>query len=98
MFSDPDDLMSYPVPDRFADRYSELRLCPSVTDVTMTSLPRALLLGLGEVATPLSAHLGGYAADGRVGGLLAEGTGHPGVAPVMAERCAWRATDETLMR
>jgi len=54
-------------------------------------------LGLGEVANPLNAHLG-YAADERVGGLLAKGAGHPDIAPVVAERCTWRATDESLMR
>jgi len=30
--SDSDDLMSYPVPDRFAGRHFGSRLCPSVTD------------------------------------------------------------------
>jgi hypothetical protein len=34
-FSDPNDLMSYPVPDQFADRYIESRLCRSVTNVTI---------------------------------------------------------------
>ena len=28
--------MSYPVPDKFADRYVESRLCPSVTNVTIS--------------------------------------------------------------
>ena len=97
MSSDSDDLMSYPVPDRFAGRYFESRLCPSVTDVTINVVAASSLLGLGEVANPLSAHLG-YAADEHVGELLAEGAGHPGVAPAVAERCTWRATDETLMR
>ena len=55
------------------------------------------LLGLGEVANPLSAHTG-YDADERVGALIAKGAGNPGVAPVVAERCTLRATDESLMR
>jgi hypothetical protein len=96
-FSDPNDLMSYPVPDKFADRYIESRLCPSVTNVTINVVAVNSLLGLGDVANPLSAHLG-YAADERVGGLLAKGAGHPGVAPIVAERCTWRATDESLMQ
>jgi hypothetical protein len=49
-FSDPNDLMSYPVPDRFADRYIESRLCPSVTNVTVNVAAVNSLLGLGEVA------------------------------------------------
>jgi hypothetical protein len=96
-FSDPNDLMSYPVPDKFADRYIESRLCPSVTNVTINVVEVNSLLGLGDVANPLSAHLG-YAADERVGGLLAKGAGHPGVAPSVAERCTWRKTDESLMQ
>ena len=95
-FSDPNDLMSYPVPDKFADRYIESRLCPSVTNVTINVVAVNSLLGVGDVANPLSAHLG-YAADERVGGLLAKGAGHPGVALVVAERCTWSATDESLM-
>ena len=96
-FSDPNDLMSYPVPDKFADRYVESRLCPSVTNVTINIVTASSLLGLGEVANPLGAHLG-YAADERVGGLIAKGAGHDGVAPVVTERCTFRATDESLMR
>ena len=96
-FSDPNDIMSYPVPDKFADRYIDSRLCPSVTNVTINVAGVNSLLGLSEVANPLNAHLG-YAADERVGGLLAKGAGHPDLAPVVAERCTWRATDESLMR
>jgi hypothetical protein len=96
-FSDPNDLMSYPVPDRFAERYIESRLCPQVTNVTINVAGVNSLLGLGEVANPLSAHTG-YDADERVGALIAKGAGHPDIAPVVAERCTWRETDESLMR
>jgi hypothetical protein len=96
-FSDPNDTMSYPVPDRFAERYIDSRLCPSVTNVTINVAAVNSLLGLGEVASPLSAHTG-YDADERVGALLAQGAGHPGVAPIVAQRCTWRGTDEGLMR
>jgi hypothetical protein len=96
-FSDPNDLMSYPVPDRFADRFIESRLCPSVTNVTINVATVTSLLGFSDVADPLGAHLG-YDADQRVGALLAHGAGHPGVAPLVAERCTWRETDESLMR
>ena len=53
-------------------------------------------MGLGNVANSLSAHLG-YDADERVGGLMANGAGHAGVAPIVAERCTWHETDESLM-
>ena len=53
-FSDPNDLMSYPVPDKFADKYIESRLCPSVTNVTINVVAVNSLLGLGDVANPLA--------------------------------------------
>jgi hypothetical protein len=96
-FSDPNDIMSYPVPDRFAERYIDSRLCPSVTNVTINVAAVSSFFGLGEAANPLSAHTG-YDADERVGALLAQGAGHPGVAPIVAQRCTWRETDESLMR
>lgn len=96
-FSDPNDLMSYPVPDKFADRYIESRLCPSVTNVTINIASVSSLLGLGNVANPMAAHIG-YDADERVGALIAKGAGHAGVAPVVADRCTWQETDETLMK
>ena len=75
-FSDPDDPMSYPVPDKFADQYIESRLCPSVTNVSINVAAVNSLLGLGEVANPLSAH-SGYGPDERVGALIARGAGTP---------------------
>ncbi len=96
-FSDPNDLMSYPVPDQFANKYIESRLCPSVTNVTINVAAVNSFLGLGEVANPLGAHIG-YGPDERVGALIASGAGNPNVAPIVAERCTWRETDESLMR
>ncbi len=96
-FSDPNDLMSYPVPDQFAERYIESRLCPTITNVTINVAAVNSFLGLGEVANPLGAHTG-YGPDARVGALIARGAGNPDVAPIVAERCTWRETDESLMR
>lgn len=96
-FSDPNDLMSYPVPDRFAENHVDSRLWPAVTNVTINIAAVSSVLGLGDAANPLAAHTG-YGVDERVAALLAGGAGHPGVAPIVAERCAWRETDESLMR
>jgi hypothetical protein len=57
----------------------------------------ASILGIGDAANPLAAHTG-YGVDERVAALLADGAGHPGVAPIVAERCSFRETDESLMR
>lgn len=96
-FSDPNDLMSYPVPEAWAERYLDSRLCTEVTNIDINIAPVRTLPVVGTAANPLQAHVG-YQGDPRVGGILAKGIGHPGVAPIVAERCAWRATDEALMR
>ena len=96
-FSDPNDLMSYPVPDKFAETFIESRLCPVVTNVTINVAAVNSFLGLGDVANPLSAHVS-YGSDERVGALIAHGAGNPDAAPIVEERCTFSATDETLMR
>jgi hypothetical protein len=96
-FSDPNDIMSYPIPEDWADKYIESRLCPEITNVTINIAHVRSVFGLGEFADPLEAHLG-YASDARVGGLIADGAGHDDVAPVVSERCRWLATDEALMQ
>lgn len=96
-FSDPNDIMSYPLPVDWVEHYVDSRLCPEVTNVTINVAKVRSLLGLGEVADPLTAHTG-YGADERVGGLLAEGAGHDGAAEIVQERCTWFATDESLMK
>jgi hypothetical protein len=95
-FSDPNDVMSYPVPETWVERYVDSRLCPKVTNVTINIARVKSLFGLGTVADPLTAHTG-YGEDERVGGLMAKGAGHAKVAPIVDERCTWVATDESLM-
>ena len=95
-FSDPNDVMSYPVPETWVERYVDSRLCPKVTNVTINIAQVKSLFGLGTVADPLTAHTG-YGEDERVGGLMAKGAGHAKVAPIVGERCTWVATDESLM-
>ena len=55
-FSDPNDLLSYPIPDAFVRDYVNSRLCPKQVNVTINIAPVADLLGLGEFANPLAAH------------------------------------------
>ena len=57
-FSDPNDLLSYPIPEQFVDRYMDSRLCTRLTNVTINVAPVHQLFGLGEVASPLEAHVG----------------------------------------
>ena len=95
-FTDPNDVLSYPIPPSWAERYLDSRLCVRVTNVTINIAEVRNLFGLGEFADPLSAHKG-YKSDERVRNLIARGAGHANVAPVVAERCTWTETDEALM-
>ena len=95
-FSDPNDVLSYPIPPSWAEHYLDSRLCVRVTNVTINIAEVRDLFGLGEFADPLVAH-SGYKSDERVQNLIARGAGHAEVAPVVAERCTWTETDEALM-
>jgi hypothetical protein len=88
--------MSYPIPVHWVEQYVDSRLCPQVTNVTINIAHVKSLLGLAELADPLTAHTG-YGRDERVGGLLAQGVGHENTAEIVQERCTWFATDESLM-
>ena len=96
-FTDPNDVLSYPIPPSWAEHYLDSRLCVRVTNVTINIAEVHDIFGLGEFANPLSAHRG-YKSDKRVRNLIARGAGHADVAPVVTERCSWTETDEALMR
>ena len=87
-FSDPNDLLSYPIPPGFADKYLDSRLCIDVTNININVANIVDIFGLGEVANPLEAHIG-YDTDERVVALIARGIGNHDVAPVVKKRCEW---------
>jgi hypothetical protein len=90
-FSDPNDLMSYAIPRGYLDRHMDSRLCPSVVNVILNVAEVISVFGLGEVANPMTAHLG-YDDDERVIGLITYGIGTDEVHPLVAERCEWMET------
>jgi hypothetical protein len=94
-FSDPNDLLSYPIPDKFVRDDVDSRLCPKQVNVTINVAPVADLAGLGEFANPLAAHVD-YENDDRVIGLMTRGIGQPETAPVVKERCTWQEVGEDL--
>jgi hypothetical protein len=94
-FSDPNDLLSYPIPDAFVRDHVDSRLCPKQVNVTINITPVSAVLGLGEFANPLAAHLD-YDDDERVIGLITRGIGQPETAPVVKERCTWLEVAEDL--
>ena len=94
-FSDPNDLLSYPIPDAFVREHVDSRLCPRQVNVTINIAPVTNLLGVGEFANPLAAHID-YDDDERVIGLITRGIGQPETAPVVKERCTWLEVGEDL--
>ena len=87
-FSDPNDILSYAIPDRFAERFLDSRLCVEITNININVAPVIDAFGLGEMANPLAAH-SGYDGDDRVVSLIAKGIGHPRATPLIKERCQW---------
>jgi hypothetical protein len=90
-FSDPNDILSYPIPPNFADEYLDSRLCPKVTNIAINVAKLISLFGLGEFANPGSAH-GDYDHDERVIAMIAHGFGQENAADIVKERCTWLET------
>lgn len=90
-FSDPNDILSYPIPPEFADEYIDSRLCPDPTNITINVAKPISLLAFGTFADPGEAH-GGYDHDERVISLIAHGVGNDNTAEIVKERCTWMET------
>lgn len=90
-FSDPNDILSYKIPPKFANEFLDSRICPAVTNVDINVSSVADLFGLGTFADPLKAHVG-YDDDERVIGMIAQGFGPGRTAPAVQERCTFTRT------
>jgi hypothetical protein len=87
-FSDPNDLLSYPIPRRFAAERIDSRICPSITNISINVAKPVNLFGVSEFANPLAAHVD-YDHDERVIDLIAFGIGPGQASPLIEERCSW---------
>jgi hypothetical protein len=85
-FSDPNDLLSYGIPPGFAEKYIDSRLCAKITNVNINVAKIMDAFGLADLANPMEAHVG-YDQDDRVIAMIAKGIGHPGLSPVVKQRC-----------
>jgi hypothetical protein len=94
-FNDPNDIMSYPIPDDFTQYDIDSRLCPRVANVTLNIASVISVPGAGTFANPLAAH-SDYEADERVIALMTAGLGQPETRPVVTERCTWIRAEEDL--
>jgi hypothetical protein len=94
-FNDPNDIMSYPIPDDFIQYDIDSRLCPRVANVTLNVANVISVPAAGTFANPLAAH-SDYEADERVIALMTAGLGQPETLPVVSERCTWIRAEEDL--
>ncbi len=88
-FSDPNDILSYPVAPRFADDFVDSRVCPAFTDVLINIAPVQSLPIVGGIANPINAH-NDYEIDPRVIDLMVWGIGQPETTELVEQRCEWR--------
>jgi hypothetical protein len=92
-FSDPNDLLSYAIPQGFSEQYLDSRLCVDVNNVNINIAHVYDIFGLGGLANPMEAHIG-YDTDDRVIELIAKGVGTEYSSPLVKERCRWMQTIE----
>lgn len=93
-FSDPNDILSYPVPLDFTANRIDSRICPTVTNVSLNVAAQKNLFDAASFANPLTAH-SGYMEDDRVIDLIANGISKEHTTPLIAERCKWLETVNT---
>ena len=80
--SDPNDLLSYPIPSLFSDRYLDPRLCSKITNVILniaSHIKLAAQLNF-DFANPIHAHTR-YDKEPRVQDLIVGGAHRPNGAP-----------------
>lgn len=94
-FSDPNDLLSFPVPEDFVQYGVDSRLCPTVVNVSVNIARVNRLLGGDGFANPLTAHTE-YNNDERVIGLMTGGLGQPETPDAVTGRCRWIRVEEAL--
>ena len=87
-FSDPNDLLSYAIPQQFVQSHLDSRLCAEVTNININVAHVIDMFGMGNFANPLTAHTG-YDSDDRVVALIAKGIGTEHTADLVTERCRW---------
>ena len=90
-FSDPNDLLSYAIPQGFVEKYLDSRLCINVTNVNINVAHVYDVFGLGRLANPMEAHIG-YDTDDRVIGLIAHGIKAEDNEFIKDGRCRWIET------
>ncbi len=84
-FSDPNDLLSYGLPQEFVDNHIDSRMCPEVTNVNINIAEEISVFGAG-VVNPVTAHTE-YDNDDRVIEMIANGTQNLKDNEILSQRC-----------
>lgn len=86
-FSDPNDLLSYGIPQTFVDDFIDSRICPSVTNISINIADEISAFGVG-VVNPVSAHTE-YDNDQRVIEIISKGTHNIKKDNLLNEKCSF---------
>lgn len=89
--SDPNDVLSYAIPQRYKDKFLDSRLCPDITNININIANSMNLFNMAEMANPVEAHTS-YNNDDRVIALLAYGLGNNETRDIVNNRCEWIKT------
>ncbi|MFI3241471.1 MAG: hypothetical protein R3Y43_02775 [Alphaproteobacteria bacterium] len=84
-FSDPNDLLSYNIPQSFADEYIDSRLCADVTNVSVNVAPEIDAFGV-EIVDPVLAHTY-YDRSNKVINLITNGTNNFNNDKYLKDKC-----------
>lgn len=86
-FSDPNDILSYPLPAFYGEKYIDSRTCYDITNASINIAEVKEIFG-AKFANPLTAH-SGYQNDDRVISIIANGLNKENMDPLIAKRCNW---------
>lgn len=84
-FSDPNDILSYAIPQEFADKRIDSRICPKVTNVSVNVAPEISAFGVG-IVNPVTAHTY-YDRSPKVINLITHGTADFSGDKILSEQC-----------
>ena len=93
-FSDPNDILSYPVQDDFAQNHIDSRICPRLVNVSINVAQQRDIFGAASFADPLTAH-NGYLEDARVISLIVNGTDAGNAERTAEGKCSWQEARRT---
>lgn len=91
-FSDPNDILSYTIPQSFADNYLDSRICPYVTNVNLNIIEPVSAFGISAV-NPLAAHTN-YDNDERVLEIITQGTQDDANEAIASGKCYFYETQD----